>query len=100
MITVSRTAPPWIVHVGANDNERTWPFATQADAEEAYRLAVASGQFTHELRTGVTLMLVTLWRREDTTTIAGESHVHYVMVDVPACPERLEGPERGERAEP
>jgi hypothetical protein len=87
MITVSRTNPsPWIVQVGLsggeNDNEMTWPFTSQSDAEAAYRVAVASGQFAHELRTGDTLTLVTLWRREDTTTISGEPHMHYVGVDV------------------
>jgi len=83
MITVSRTnPPPWIVHCGENATKQTWPFQTQADAEAAYRLAVASGQFTHEMRTGATLTLVTLWRIEHTTTIKGEPHVHYVSVDV------------------
>jgi len=88
MITVSRTSPPpWIVHVGLsggeNDSEMTWPFTSQVDAEAAYRVAVASGQFAHELRTGATVTLVTLWRIEHTTTISGEPHVHYVSVDVP-----------------
>ncbi len=91
MITVSRTnPPPWIVHVGENATEQTWPFVTQADAEAAYRLAVASGQFTHALRTGDTLTLVSLWRREDTPTISGEPHVHYVGVDVPETAAREE----------
>lgn len=31
----------------------------------------------------MTLTLVTLWQREDTTTITGDAHVHYVNVDVP-----------------
>ncbi len=96
MITVSRTnPPPWIVHCGLsggeNATEQTWPFATHADAEAAYRLAVASGQFTHALRTGATLTLVSLWRREDTRTISGEPHVHYVGVDVPERPAADEG---------
>ncbi len=91
MITVSRTEPPpCIVHVGLsrgeNDSEMTWPFTRQAEAEAAYRVAVASGQFTHELRTGATLTLVSLWRRGDTTTINGEPHMHDVGVDVTDTP--------------
>jgi len=87
MITVSRTEPPpWIVQVGENDNEMTWPFTSHSDAEAAYRVAVASGQFVHELRTGATLTLVSLWRREETTTINGEPHMHYVGVDVTDTP--------------
>ena len=91
MITVSRTNPsPWIVQVGLsggeNDNEMTWSFTSHGDAEAAYRVAVASGQFAHELRTGAMLTLVSLWRREETTTINGEPHMHYVGVDVTDTP--------------
>jgi len=92
MITVSGTnPPPWIVHVGENANEMTWPFTSHGDAEAAYRVAVISGQFAHKLRTGATVTLVSLWRREDTTTITGEPHMHYVSVDVT-------GTERGGQA--
>lgn len=78
-----RKPPRWVVHVGHGGEEMTWPFSTRRDAERAYRLALKSGQFSHTLRNGTTVTLVSLWGREYLRGADGKRHVHYVEVPLP-----------------
>jgi hypothetical protein len=79
--------PPWVVHVGWNETEMTWPFDEYGDAENAVSLAKMSGQFRMTMRTAtkrqpaVVVEFVSLWRRAERSANDGTTMTIYEKVN-------------------